>query len=394
MKRTRFSRRGGLTRDAEQLIVAANGLVASGSRLEDAYWENQLSEQISRMLRAANEDGLNAALDTLYRDNSRSYDALADMVESCAESLEVVAKSEAGEQKWDVLMFAAPALAWSRFSIPSGPISGTALAAIRVHLAAHVFASDARLSLTNLLWSPDQLPRDFVETHQLVQRLASNALKESDLIIDPRELPETNPFLSDMRYLIGAVAVPHAAPLFRWQEPDGSRENASAAWQSQGLAAIQSLFAGCALEVLLPDAFHAACRQADRRARPYSIDASVAFLSSQLEVPVEHLRAVIGAFWDKRLEEYRVGFMLKGKTDVVHGVVWPLLDAEDENSDIGQQIEAVLKASGVTDVQLLDQRFPLEYCDDCGAPLYPDPDGVPAHAELPEAEQPQPRHLH
>jgi len=390
MKRTRFSRRGGLTRDAEKLIVAARGLGNSGSRLEDSFWETQLFGLADRMLAAGNEDGLNAALDALYRDDGRGYEALADMVEASAESLQV---DEDGKQ-WDVLMFAAPARAWSRFSIPAGTISGSALAALRVHLGAHVLASGSRFALANVLWSPDQLPNGFVETRELVQRLAASALKEHDLVVDPRELPETSPFLSDMRYVIGAVAVPRGEALFRWQEADGSRDSATTAWTSQGHAAMQALFSGCALEVLLPDAFHSACRQADRRARPYSIVSSVAFLESALEAKPSTLRAAIGGFWDKRLEEFRIGFSLAGETAVAHGVVWPLLDAEDENSDIPQQIEALLRECGVTDITVHDQRFPLEYCDDCGAPLYPDPDGMPAHAEMPEEEQPQPRHLH
>lgn len=390
MKRTRFSRRGGLTRDAEQLIVAARGLGNSGSRLEDDFWESQLFGLVGRMLAAGNEDGLNAALDALYRDDGRGYEALADMVEACCESTQV---DDEGKQ-WDVLMFAAPALAWSRFSIPAGVISGSALAALRVQLCAHVLAAGARIALTDVLWSPDQLPNGFVETHRLGQRLAAAAIRERDLVIDPRELPETNPFLSDMRYVIGAVAVPRAAALFRWQEADGSREAATTAWASQGHPAMQALFAGCALEVMLPDAFHAACRQADRRARPYSLSASVAFLESALDAKPASLRVTVGGFWDKRLEEFRVGFALSGQTEVAHGVVWPLLDAEDENSDIPQQIEAVLRSCGVTDIVIHEQRFPLEYCDDCGAPLYPDADGMPAHAQMPEIEQPQPRHLH
>lgn len=42
--------------------------------------------------------------------------------------------------------------------------------------------------------------------------------------------------------------------------------------------------------------------------RPYSLRASVAFLQTTLGKPAESLRAVIGAFYDKRLEEYRIGF--------------------------------------------------------------------------------------
>jgi hypothetical protein len=42
------------------------------------------------------------------------------------------------------------------------------------------------------------------------------------------------------------------------------------------------------------------------------------------------------------------------------------------------------------------QRFPLEYCDDCGAPLFPNPAGHAVHAEAPEgdAEQAAQQPLH
>ena len=58
-------------------------------------------------------------------------------------------------------------------------------------------------------------------------------------------------------------------------------------------------------------------------------------------------------------------------------------------------IEATLREAGVASVLMLDQRFPLEFCDDCGAPLYPNPEGEPVHAELPEEQaESAPRHLH
>ncbi|NTV11481.1 MAG: DUF2863 family protein, partial [Zoogloea sp.] len=126
-----------------------------------------------------------------------------------------------------------------------------------------------------------------------------------------------------------------------------------------------------------------------------SIRASVAFLGTTLEVPASGLRAVVAPFIDRQLEEYRIGFTLRGKEEVVHGVVWPLLGAEDDNGDVLQQIEAVLRECGVTDVTVLDNEFPLEYCDDCGAPMYPSPEGEAVHAELPAEQAEQvPRHLH
>ena len=146
---------------------------------------------------------------------------------------------------------------------------------------------------------------------------------------------------------------------------------------------------------MLPESYFAACRAADKTSRSYSVRASVAFLVTSLDVPVVKLRAIIAPFWDDQIEEYRIGFTLSDDDDVVHGVVWPLLGAEDEAVDVPAEIEAVLRECGVGVVKVLEHRFPLEYCDDCGAPLYPSPEGEIVHAEMPEAEAGQiPRHLH
>jgi uncharacterized protein YuzB (UPF0349 family) len=68
----------------------------------------------------------------------------------------------------------------------------------------------------------------------------------------------------------------------------------------------------------------------------------------------------------------------------VHGVTWPLLGEDDENTDIGAEIERLLQAAGVSDVIILNTRMPVDFCDDCGAPLFPNSDGENVHAELPE----------
>jgi hypothetical protein len=121
----------------------------------------------------------------------------------------------------------------------------------------------------------------------------------------------------------------------------------------------------------------------------------VAFLQTVLNLPGTELRAVVAPFHDRQLEEYRIGFTRRGDSNVLHGVVWPLLESEDENNDAPMQIEATLREAGIGSVLVLDQRFPLEFCDDCGAPLYPNPEGEPVHAEMPEEQaESAPRHLH
>jgi hypothetical protein len=128
--------------------------------------------------------------------------------------------------------------------------------------------------------------------------------------------------------------------------------------------------------------------------RPYSLNAGIEFLRATLGIEPGDLRAFVGAFHGHRLEEYRIGLCLPEGEQVVHGIVWPLLEAEDENSEIAADIEQRLRDAGVVQVQVLEQRFPLEFCDDCGAPLYPNEDGEPVHPEMPEQPTSPSAHLH
>lgn len=371
----------------------ATQLSLSGSRLEDAFWERRLAVLVDRLLDGNDEAALNAALDHLYGAGGRAYDELADMVEYCAEAHHHPMSGVATGQ--DVLLFAAPVLAWSRYAIPAGSITAEVLANLRVQLQAHVFAADVRFGLADFLFSPDQLPQSYCETAALTGRLCKAALHGRDLRLDASSLAETMSFLSDTRYLIGVVCAPAGVPLFRWQEEDGSRSESLKQWRTQGGEALRPLLPACAMEPLLPQSFHAAVREADRASRPYSLRSAVAFLQTALNVPASNLRAVVAPYYDRQLEEFRIGFTLGDAGEVVHGVVWPLLDDEDEAAESPGQIEAVLREAGLREVMILDHRFPLEYCDDCGAPLYPNPEGEPVHAELPEQEaEAMPRHLH
>ncbi len=389
MKRTRLKRRGGLGRIAERLVWLGTGLADSGSRVEDRYWDQHLCTTIDEAIGNNDEDALNAALDHLYSAEPRAYDELADYIESRAEC------AAGALPDHDVVLIAAPILAWSRYRIPANSIPPAVLANLRVHLQAHVLAKGVKLSLADFLFSPDQLPQGYCATADFARVIGAAARDAHDLHIETEGIPETTQFLSDVRYLLAAAAVPRGAAVFRWQEADGSRDASRDQWRSQGGAWLGPLLPGCAIELVLPEAYFAASRAADKDSRAYSVRASVAFLGTALETPAPNLRAVIAPFWDRQLEEYRIGLTVRGQDEVVHGVVWPLLGAEDETADCAAQIEGVLRECGVTDIVNLEHQFPLEYCDDCGAPLYPSPEGEVVHAEMPEehAEQ-MPKHLH
>ena len=389
MKRNRLGRRGGLPRDAEQLLWLANGLADSSSRAEDHFWDQRLADAVDGMLRADDEDAFNTALDHLSTTSPHAYDELADMIESRAEG------ALNSDDQHDVLLIAAPVMAWSRYRIPAAPIAAAVMANLRVHLKAHVLAKGVKLALADFLFSPDQLPQGYCATADFAIHLGKSAGDDTDLHIKTDNLPETAQFLSDTRYMLGAVVVPKGAPIFRWQEEECTREQALEQWRAQGGACIAPLLTGCAFEVVLPNAYFAASREADKASRPYSIQASAAFLSTTLDAPAAGLRAVVAPFFERQVEEFRIGFTLRGQNEVVHGVVWPLLGAEDESSETLAEIEATLRACGIADVLVLDNEFPMEYCDDCGAPMYPSPEGEAVHAELPEEQAEQmPKHLH
>lgn len=382
MQRRRLYGRHRPSRDAERLAWLAQGLADSGSRLEDAWLEAEMSALIEKLLKAADEDALNQALDRLRETNTRAYDELADLIEAACEV------SLSGDSA--CLLIALPILAWSRYAIPTRGIPKNILDALRAQLSAHILGADARVHFADYLFSPDQLPQGYADTWAFADALWNAAVAGKDLKVDAKLLPESQMFVSDVRYLIAAVQVPAGRPVFRWNEVDGGRAAALVNWCEQGGPNFQSLLTGCAYEALTPDAYFAAWRQADQETRPFALKAAVSYLQALFNLPANRIRAVAAPYYEHGLEEWRISFLRAGSDDVVHGVTWPLLGNDDENSDLGAEIETLLKNAGVGEVRILNARMPVEYCDDCGAPLFPSPDGENVHAELPEEIQDAP----
>lgn len=391
MKRRRIHSKHRMSRDAERLVWLAQGLAESGSRVEDAYWENELQQLIGRLLETGHEEPFNLALDRLNETQGRGYDELADLVESVAEG-ELMATPDGPRH---LLLIALPILVWSRYSIPARRLPPDVVTALTTQLGAHVLAADVRCVLADHLYSPEQLPYGYAQTRRYAEAIWQ-ALREGRAFQeDPSRLAEAVPYISDVRYVLGAVMVEPGRPVFRWNEADGNRDHALTLWRAQGGVNLQPVLPGCGYELLLPDAYFAAWRRADREGRPYSLRAAVAYLQAALDIQPGALRAVAAPFYDRRLEEWRVSFARQANGDVVHGVVWPLLGSEDESSDTAGEIEQTLRATGVGEVLVLQQRFALEYCEDCGAPLYANADGEVVHAEMPEQDAHQaPTHLH
>ncbi len=404
MARNRTASTPRLNRDASRLVALSLALDESGSRVEDRYWETELAQLIVKQLRGGNDATLEAALDHLSRLNAGGYEVLIEQAETHSESI-VLEKDGA---RHDVLLVVAPVVAWTRYNIPSVPIADSVLETLRAQLHGHILAEHAQVALLPHLVSLDQMPRTFSETWQWLQRLGSQALGMAAPapVLGREPGPDTAPMLADTRYVVAAVAVPEGAALFSWQEPGAAghgRAQALLRWIEQVQPTLASLLPGCGLELLLPDAYYVSNRDADRRVRPFALKAALAWLETAVSLPPDQLRAVIGACGTAGVEEYRISFTPRNRNDVLYGCVWPVYgreeesaaaDAESDAPDTADEIAALLKEHGVADVRRLPGLLVPEYCEDCGAPHFPNPLGEMVHPELPEEAESAPTHFH
>jgi hypothetical protein len=409
-----------LSADSARLVTFAQAIVQAASRIEERSWEHSLDAQLQKLLKTGHQDTIDTTLASLFKEDLSAYDVLMDCVEAGSESCIVTRDENGAAVPYCALLVAVPVLAWTRFAIASGPIPADQVATLAAHFSAHLLADGTLMAMAPTLFSIDQLPRSHVETYAKTQKLAQAALKGTALKAATKA-PETAPFLADTRYLLVAVLAPVGAPLFRWQVPANQanfiaeRSEALAQWRAQATPTIARLLPGCGIELLLPEAYYVACREADKLIRPVSIRAAVHYLTHTLAIEPAELRAVIAGFGeeaaDGQIDEYRVGFTLRQSPEVIYGIVWPLYGQEDEDGTppeglaglagltgiAGTPIDDILKhlnAAGITQIKRHSERYVAEFCDDCGAPLFADPVGELVHAEMPEDTPQGTEHFH
>jgi hypothetical protein len=392
-----------LSRDAQRLLVLTEALTRSGSRLEDVYWETMLGTLLDKLLLGKKNKIVESALDHLLVTDLNGYEILVEQAETMSESASITLAGE----RYDALLFSAPFVAWTRYQLPDGTLTAAQRAELAEQVGAHIAAEGARLAFVPQLVSFDQMPQTFQETRVWTQRLALQALGTSSEPCPLNEPADTEGMLADARFLIGAIVVPAGSPVFRWQMPVDAkpflkREDCLAGWIESSSATIGPLFTGCHMEYLQPDAYYTNSREADRRIRPLALKAAVTWLQSAAHLPGDELRAVIAACGESVVEEFRIGFSTRTSNEVVYGCIWPVLSKEEAAADdmdaghidVPDEISALLKELGVGDVRRLPGIYPLEFCDDCGAPHFPNPLGEMLHPELPEETDLTPAHFH
>lgn len=404
-----------LSNDSQHLVTFAQAIAQASSRLEEKAWQKPLDELLNKLLRTRHQALIEAALDHLFKADLDAYDVLIEAVEACSESATI----EHEGQEYDVQLLVLPVLAWTRFSIASGPVTADMQHSLAAHLHAHVLATDAKLALAPSLFAIEQLPRDHTEVAALTRQMGQAALKQIPMQI-AGDLQPAASFLADTRYLLAAVAVPTGTALFHWQESaqqshfSAGKSAAFEAWKQQVTPLLTRLMPGCSVELLLPQAYYFGCREADKQIRPASIRAADYFLTQTLNISSMELHASIGGFSEDingQVDEYRIGFSIGGDPTVVYGTVWPLYEQENAEELAPllsmdsrilealpptplQEIMAILRECGIVHIKHHDERFTMEFCDDCGAPLFPDREGELVHAEMPEDTPPPVEHFH
>lgn len=394
-----------LAGDALRIANLSLAISQAGSRLEDQDWQSLLDALVAKNLELKHQSVLDAASEHVFTSQSDAYEVLIEAIESLATSGQI----KDGDTDYEIMLVAAPILAWSRFEIASGPIPPAILKSLHTSWRESLLCKGVQVSILPALFSIDQLPQDHCAIRDLLHQTAHHFL-QNKVIAAPKELPKTVPFLADSRYLLGIVLAPTNAPVFQWQmtpapfDVNKAKETTLLLWKQRAHADIAHLLPGCGFDFLLPDSYYSACREADILVRPISIRSSIFYLTQTLNVEASDLGAIIGRFGPEthpgQVDELRVGFTLKNAPEIIYGVIWPLYQQEDEvmaligpeNADLDERrgdIPRLLSESGLTHIQILEDIFSLEFCEDCQAPLYADAEGELVHPEMPENAPPE-----
>jgi hypothetical protein len=163
------------------------------------------------------------------------------------------------------------------------------LSTLSAHFGAHLLAEGTQMAMAPTLYAIDQLPRTHAETYAMTHKLAQAAHKGTSVKPAPSRprprpswpTPATCWWPWSRRW-----ARRCSAGRSRRTSPTSSAERANALqqWREQAAPTIGRLLPGCGIELLLPEAYYVACREADKLIRPVSIRAAVHYLTNTLDV--------------------------------------------------------------------------------------------------------------
>jgi len=253
--------------ESERLVADSISLAASGSQLEDRFWEERLHNRLLKLLKSHHQNIIDTALDQTFRINTVAFEVLADTAETLAESMSL----EHDGKTWDALLLAMPIVAHTRYQIPSGPLPVSIVEAAAAAMQKSIAAEGTQLAIIPWLYSIDQMPHSHTQTRSLLETLANAAVSGGDMKLELRDMSETIAVLADPRFILAVIVAPKDQPIFRWQMDGPQRQERGVSlieWQTAMYEPLVSLLPGCEFELLLPEAYFTNCRLADKHVRP------------------------------------------------------------------------------------------------------------------------------
>jgi len=371
--------------DCEKLVNLAYRACEAGSNFEDRQIDSQIESFCEQALARYDDSDIEAALSVLKSDEGPAYDSLLTIAEDCAESYV--------DEKGAHLLVLVPLLAWSRYRIAFGKMPGD-LTRNLAELYRQYFATpQCTVVVGDTLISAEHIPERLSLVRRLLQTLVAKG--EHGESCDIASLLDSDPpaDFSDSRYVVLAVSAPTTSALFPApQETRIERSRATMQFCLQAHEVLSEFLLGSVFEVQTPAAFFASWRQSEAAMRVYSLKSLVSFVSC-MGYTEEEMIATVALFTDPQSEdgeqsqaEIRVGISAnRAPNRVLAGVTWPcdLADA-DGTQDFACD---VLTTRGVKSIVAFEQTFPMEWCEECGAPLYANPEGFVTHVENPDADE-------
>ncbi len=372
-----------LSRNASALCQLAAKILEAGGFWERQFLIDSLLKKVELRLNRADDAALEDALNFLADEAPNAHDILADIVEAASE----IPKPKPALKNLHCQLIACPVLAWSRYSVPGGKLSREFLRDFGAVFLENIASPNVRhLILGNFLLSPDELPQSFSQIYALSNQFADKKKDSQKFSIFDLKIKDSpkNEFLSDVRFVLALLVVEKGQPLFIWQDdPKITREIVAAIWAEKSRKVFAPALVGAMYQPLLPASFNAACRQSDLESRGYALDSAIQFLKESLHILPEQMRVIVAYCYSRQGEEYRIS-LATHHGHVLYGVVWPMLPGENDEGEVLSEIQEIAKKHRILGFNVLNERLPLEFCDDCGSPLFPTLSGEFLHPQMPQ----------
>lgn len=368
-----------LLRDELQRLALL--LTESSTQLEDARYEKALERLTKEALDQSDDTEIEAALAALKNDNPAAYDQLLSFAEESAQCI----ISENGAS----LLVIVPLLVWSRYRNHCGQIAPNALERVAASYRSIMTSGKAQVRIGNVLLAPEHIPESFADVRRVLACMTAPLADDASSVVDLRHLIDKPPAadFADTRYLLISVSAASADDLFRSSDEDYvERARAEMDFCLETHRALEFAMIGAVYEVQPPGAFFWGWRQTENAMRVWSLKSLVDFIGSMGYKPSEVIASAAffvpnGSDNPDAMTELRVGISPRRIPDkVVSGIAWPVMP--DELEHVQTLATDILHTKGVRNVVFHEQDFPLEWCDDCGCPLYANPQGMVVHIEF------------